>query len=374
MEVKKLPKTFNSVQGLRGLAALAVVIYHGDLSAIEGHLGPTLSFQGGESGVDLFFAISGCVMVASTAKFWGDLTAWRVFLLRRLIRVAPLYWIFTLLKIGSILFFSGFIRHSVLTWPLVIGSFLFIPVWDPGHDGICPILPLGWTLCYEMFFYLLFALSLGLSKRPVHLLLPLLLFLVGVSFFRTPGWSTPTILLDPILLEFVFGMVIALAVQAGRLLPAAPALILAAAMLLVLIASPYLHLFALLASLCGTGNAGDFRPLVYGVPSALLLYAALSLENPARRWLAGLPLLIGDASYSIYLSHSFVIPPLGVAWEKSHWTGSASAYSLIATSLVVSTLVGIGVHWFIENPLLHYLNKTVHQPDPVGIGTRPPMA
>jgi peptidoglycan/LPS O-acetylase OafA/YrhL len=240
---------------------------------------------------------------------------------------------------------------------------------NPGHGGICPILPVGWTLCYEMFFYLLFALSLGLCKRPMIFLIPLLLALVGLSVFRTADWLSATILINPILLEFVFGMVIALAVRAGRLLPAAPALVVFVVMLLVLITSPYLPFYDYFASLSGNSDTSNFRPLVYGVPCALLLYAALSLESPARGWLVGLPLLIGDASYSIYLSHSFVTAPLGFAWEKSHWTGPPAAYSLVAACLVVSILVGIAVHWFIENPLLHYLNKRVHQPDPVGIGT-----
>ena len=369
--MEPLPKTFDSVQALRGLAALGVVAYHGSMIAQESHLGPTFSFKGGETGVDLFFAISGCVMVLSTEKFWGNSTSWRIFLLRRLIRIAPLYWIFTLLKIGSLVFFPGFIRHSVLDWNLIVSSFLFIPAWNPGHHGVVPILPVGWTLSYEMFFYLFFALSLWLVKRPALLLLPLLLLLSGAGLFRSSDWGSAATVLDPILLEFAFGIGIAMAVQARRLLPAGPALVLAlVALLCFKRISPYLHLDAPQGDSFGTGDNNNFRPLLYGIPTSLLLYAAISLERPARRWLVGLPLLIGDASYSIYLSHAFVIPPVEAAWHKLHWMGSASAYSLVALCLIISTFVGIGVHWYIENPLLHFLNKKVHQPDPVGIRAR----
>jgi exopolysaccharide production protein ExoZ len=366
--MEALPKTFSSVQALRGLAALAVVVYHGELGAHENNLGPISDFKGGESGVDLFFAISGFVMVISTARWWGDRTSWSPFLLRRLIRIAPLYWIFTALKILSLVVLPGAARHSILGWRLVIASFLFIPTWNEGHGGVvAPILPVGWTLCFEMFFYVLLALSLAVSKRPVRLVIVLLVSLVALSFLRpgTTAWGAPATLINLILLEFAFGMVIALAARGGHLLSLKPALGLAvvAILFLMIYPCPFNSFIATLAP----DEKDSYRAILRGIPCALFLYAAVSLERPARRWLTGLPGLIGDASYSIYLSHTFVVPLLGILWLKWAWTGSLSAYALVAVCLVASTFTGILVHWFLEIPLLHYLNQKVHQPDPVGI-------
>jgi exopolysaccharide production protein ExoZ len=99
------------------------------------------------------------------------------------------------------------------------------------------------------------------------------------------------------------------------------------------------------------------RFLFYGVPTALFLYASISIEKLARPWLGGILLLLGDASYSIYLSHGFVIPPLAEAWHILHWKGALSVYAFIAACLVISSVFGIGVHLFLEKPMMKFLNR-----------------
>jgi exopolysaccharide production protein ExoZ len=346
------PKTFFGIQALRGLAAVAVVIHHGQQAIQDYSLGSIFDLGGGASGVDIFFAISGFIMVYTTAKFWGKAGAWSNFLTKRLIRIVPLYWIFTLLKVGGIMAGGGIVRYSVLTLPLVVGSFLFIPVYNPGHSQIVPILVVGWTLCYEMFFYLLLTICLAITKKPIQLLILVLCLLVAVSFFRQPSWGAQSTLINLILLEFVFGMVVALVVRAGHLLPAPVAAITALAMLALMIASPYIPFF----SLPGHGDS-DYRAFYWGIPGALILYATVSLEPFARRWFSGLPVLLGDASYSIYLVHAFVLAPVGAIWAHFHWLNSAWAWALVATGVVVSCVSGTIVHWIVEKPLIDFLHK-----------------
>jgi len=162
-------KYLGSIQILRGLAALAVTIAHtnGEVSwwAVNLHYeNPMPGLVTGAAGVDLFFVISGFIMVYTTAESFGTPTASGVFLLRRIIRIVPLYWIATFLFLAYIVR----IGHS---WAMegigdknVLCSFVFIACPRP-NGGYAPALEVGWSLNYEMFFYLCFAVALLLPRR-----------------------------------------------------------------------------------------------------------------------------------------------------------------------------------------------------------------
>lgn len=356
------PTTFYGIQALRGLAAIAVVIHHSQQAIQDYGLASIFDLGGGASGVDIFFAISGFIMVYTTVKFWGKPGAWSNFLVKRLIRIVPLYWIFTLLKIGCIVAGGGIVRYSVLTLPLVLGSFFFIPVFNPGHNQIVPILVVGWTLCYEMFFYFLLTVCLAVTKRPIQLLILILCVLTAVSFFRQPAWGAQSTLINLILLEFVFGMLVALVVRAGHLLPPLMALLIGVAMLVILAVSPYIPFFVL----PGHGDS-DYRAFYWGIPGALILYATVSLEPWMRGRFFALPILLGDASYSIYLVHAFVLAPFGALWARFHWLSASAAWGLVGAGLVASCLVGIIVHWLVEKPVIHFLHSRFVPP----VGAKP---
>src|SRR5262249_11870730 len=118
----------------------------------------------GNAGVDLFFVISGFVMVHASSDLFGRPELRREFMWRRIIRIVPLYWI-----VSGVLLVHALIRYSDLAAAdlpprVLIGSFFFIPTMRPSGD-ILPLLGVGWTLNYEMAFYLLLACSLALPKR-----------------------------------------------------------------------------------------------------------------------------------------------------------------------------------------------------------------
>jgi exopolysaccharide production protein ExoZ len=121
------PDLFLGVQILRGLAALVVVLQHDSGAMAERAFDSSLKFDWGQCGVDIFFAISGFVMVLVTAGSWGRTGVARPFLARRLIRVVPLYWMFTAFKILLLLAMPSLALSTVLTHWHVISSFLFIP-------------------------------------------------------------------------------------------------------------------------------------------------------------------------------------------------------------------------------------------------------
>jgi exopolysaccharide production protein ExoZ len=132
------PDLFLGVQILRGLAALVVVLQHDSVAMAERAFDSSLKFDWGQCGVDIFFAISGFVMVLVTAGSWGRMGVAGPFLVRRLIRVVPLYWMFTAFKILLLLAMPSLALSTVLTQWHVISSFLFIP-----DSALGPIVMVG---------------------------------------------------------------------------------------------------------------------------------------------------------------------------------------------------------------------------------------
>ena len=127
-----------SIQYLRALAALAVLVFHAASKA-------GVDFSIGQAGVDLFFLISGFLMVVIT----GDHTSAKSFIIDRLIRIVPLYWIATLTLV--VLSLIGFAPNLSIQPAYVIQSLLFIPVREPGGENIWPVLVPGWSLVFEIF-------------------------------------------------------------------------------------------------------------------------------------------------------------------------------------------------------------------------------
>jgi exopolysaccharide production protein ExoZ len=226
-------RTYYNIQALRALAALSITILHAGELVFPNFKEASRPFF---SGVDVFFVISGSVMVITTHETWEKPGTWLPFLWRRMVRIVPLYWLLTLLVVSLS-------RSPAGTWH-VVASFLFIPAWNSSHYPL-PVLPMGWTLQYEMFFYSLFSLALGLRIRPVYWLSGILAVgsVVG-PLHEKHDWAIAT-LLNPMLMEFVFGMWVGVAVVSGRFLPARTAFVLIPVSLFAIAAS-----YGLLGSRC----------------------------------------------------------------------------------------------------------------------------
>ncbi len=295
-----------SIQILRAVAALAIVLHHGTHEAHQAaqKSGGSFAWQFVlplEAGVDLFFVISGFVMVFASRSMFGSADSIIPFLRRRLARITPIYWLTTLAVIA--LSFSDFsqIGRAPPSSEEFIATVLFLPYLRP--DGFLqPVYGLGWTLNYEMFFYLLFALALPLPReRAVPAVVALLMILVALGQFIPASMTAPYFWTRPIILEFGFGMIIGHMALSGVRPSRGTAVILGIAVL---------AWFAL-----GMFSPKLFpdRALLYGLPSALLVITALAFEgdgqgNPATRMLTRL----GDASYALYLLHPFVLRGLAI--------------------------------------------------------------
>jgi peptidoglycan/LPS O-acetylase OafA/YrhL len=334
------------IEALRAAAAMAVVAYHA-AEMLGARLGGTapMVLQNGAAGVDVFFVVSGFVMVLSAHRLQGCRDAARRFVAARVRRIVPLYWLCTAGKILAVLAAPGLAatvaRPALGVW-FCVASLLFLPVHDAAGQ-FRPVLPVGWTLSFEMMFYGLFALALAARRAPALWVPPVLAMLVAV-LPRVGGAAAE--LGNPIVLEFAFGIGLAVLWMRGWRLPDAigwPALGVAAALLVVM---PKLALGS--------------RLLSWGIPAAVLLAAVVSLEGRLGPVLPRLVLGLGAASYAIYLTHGFVLAALGMALRHAP-PGARGAAVVLPAALAASAAVGWTVHVFIESKVMR---PTPGVPDP----------
>lgn len=312
-----------------------MVVIHHARKPTPGLWNPLANYPCFSWGVDIFFVISGLIMyVAARNENPID------FLKRRLIRVIPLYWAATLtlfiikLAIGVISIDLRLITH-------LLKSMLFIPHHNLSYPNeIWPYLIPGWTLNYEMFFYFVFFIAL-LSKRllPSISCVILLLTTIGYGFsFNNPILLTFT---RPILLEFLVGAWIASVYLKGGL----------RSYMKWLLPVGFTGLFAL-------PIAEGSIPLIWGqiICSAMIVAGAASLKSKGHPSVIGK--LLGDASYSIYLTHTVISLSIAkMLWSHIPTEGWIQFSSWIAISLCVSAGIGVVVYQFIERPLMKWLRE-----------------
>ncbi len=294
-----------------------------------------------DAGIDVFFVISGFVIVLASEPLFAAPGAAARFMARRVIRVAPLYWIATAAFLAAALLQGGV--HAPLGGPAyALASCLFIP-W-PRPDGVMhPLYEVGWTLNHEMFFYAVFAAFIFLPRRPAVLCVAATL---AAGALWSPAQRQLGFWTDPITLEFVFGMAVALALREGAApSPAARALLaaLSAALLLAL----------------GLGAPDLARWLRFGAPAGLLVAAAAlgepRLPPPVRTGM----LILGDASYALYLVHPFVMRALQIVWLRLHADGPLGLWSYVAAAVAGSVVASLAVHAWVEAPVARALKRVV---------------
>lgn len=346
VKAKELRQDIWSIQYLRAIAAIAVVLFH-ELQGIH----PI--FRLGEHGVDLFFVISGFIMVALTD---GRKISPARFLLDRLARIAPPYWIATILVFLLVLmhvdFYSG---SSDLT--LLIKSLVFVPS-DNGHGRVWPTLFLGWTLNFEMFFYVAFACALLIEPR-VRLLCLTVVFilLIALGTLFAHGNAISTTYTSPLLAEFIsgawLGRIYGLRLNNQRFWPALS------------------YCFSILSLLAAMSLM--FPSLIFGCGAVFLVSAGLALERLER--LPKIPLLkfLGDASFAIYLFQQFAFLAVDVSrpWlDRSigalvHGHAPSRLLSIIA-ALALGPLVFVTVERPLTRAVRQLLTRVTHVPVRIG--------
>lgn len=333
MTVEPVRDDIAPIQMLRGIAATMVVFVHIALQVRR--LGfASIDAEWMLSGVDIFFVISGFIMWVSLARH-PQRTA-REFMLHRIVRVVPLYWLLTALMVVVMLIAPQLLQSGRFDLAHIIKSFLFIPAPHPLTGAYWPVLVPGWTLNFEMFFYLLFSIAIVLSKgiERTRLAIIAVLIVAAVAVAQFADFLPDAIRHygEPILLEFLFGIGVGWAYV--RRWP------IRSALAWVLVTVGFALLFVLHAS-------EKFpRILIAGLPAMLVVAGAAFVDRlsipPLKR--------LGDASYSLYLSHVFTLSALTQAWKSHHLARFGEALFLVVAP-VTAILVALIFYRFVEQPL-----------------------
>lgn len=335
-----------SIQYVRAIAATSVVWWHTVQQTVLDNCAISKVGHFGDFGVDLFFVVSGFVMVFVTNK---RETSPLDFLAMRVIRIAPIYWIYTLAAAATLWLLPALFTSNELSWRHLLLSLAFIPhALAKYPDQASPMVKIGWTLNEEMFFYVLFALAMFVSyRRRVALIGTALAVLVAVGVLGLGGGSAAgKFYTNDILLEFMFGMGIAL-------LPPDFAKDFRTWHIVTLIC------LAVGVLILDSYHENWLRGLVRGVPAAVVVWGLLSLEQRKPLWRNGLLLELGNASYSIYL---FQLYPISVFRSLAHHAGVASCRAVPVTGFVIACMTsalagGVLSYRLIERPMLKFLHQ-----------------
>jgi exopolysaccharide production protein ExoZ len=346
-------KALMQVQVLRAIAAASVAMRHVQHDAATLGLQTGLPFQAWNpipwsAGVDVFFVISGLIMVHASQSLFAKPGGARLFLTRRIARIVPLYWVATTLYVGIALLAPALLNQTYINSRFVLASYAFIPLARP--DGVVqPVYELGWTLNYEMLFYVLFAAAIVLPLRwSAAALLATLTLLVVVGCFAAPLPGPFAFWTDPILLEFGFGIIIGLACIRGLRFRGLTRTCLAGAGLAAL----------LLAAAFPDTTSLIPRPLVYGLPAGLIVAAAaLAASGRPESRLAAWGAAAGNASYALYLFHPFVIRATRVVFGRTGLAEHLGPWAFIAIALAASFGVALITYRCFEKPLTRRVRR-----------------
>lgn len=366
------PRPLLSVQALRAVAALMVLAYHLVTTSAYGWLAPDAAGYEisrwieatGFAGVDLFFVISGVVMVYSSYDQLGDRREVVPFVKRRAARIYPLYWVCTATVLAIAWFAPSMATRAKFDWPVVAKSLLLWP------QSEYPIVAVGWTLTYEMFFYLVFAALIALPRR----LLPLTLCawaagtLAAFAICDQPEYRESAdghlrlpLYASPLTLEFIAGCFIGWHARREPMRCGAAALLAGVAVLLL---GGYLSRHDPQEL-----GYGLWRVATFGAASALTAYGAIALEHTGR---LSVPLVLrrcGDASYSLYLTHMYVLWGVAALWPRVAGTGARdSRWAMTLLALAACEMVAAASFYFVERPLHRQFLQVLRTPRHSGPG------
>ncbi|MBR0737667.1 acyltransferase [Bradyrhizobium liaoningense] len=332
------------IQYARAIAATLVLAGHA-MDILPGSRIPT-EYNFGGIGVDIFFVISGFIMwVTTEARQMTPVDFW----LRRVRRIVPLYWLFTSVIVVIGMIAPGLLGATKVTTTSAIQSYLFIPHYYSNStyaDLIAPLLGPGWTLNYEMFFYLVFGICLlpSLFRNRLQIIAVVLTTLVIMGACvnsSAPIWIVYT---NQLLMEFLFGLYLGRSRATLEQLPF------------------YTGFLLVCGSLCLAAVLFirfDFpRLLTFGLPAVGFVAGMICLERAWQNKPSSVLLFFGDASYSLYLCHLFVISAVLILARRA----SISWYFSAPLAIALAFAIGALVFTMCERPLIRLLAVRERQP------------
>lgn len=306
-------------------------------------------FDSLHGGVDLFIIISGFVAWLSTS---GRQVSPVSFFFQRFWRVAPLYWATLSIIVAVLLVAPQLVQSGHFDFWFVLASYAFIPAVNPATGLMQPVLIPGWTVNYIIFFWVLFSISLFVpARRRLSVISLLICGCVMLQFLQPEPNTILAFYSSSIMLEFLLGIWICAWYQQSSAHPNVilSFLMLAAGLVLVVI---------------GNKIWTDIpRVITLGLPACLILIAGLRLERahdmPDSRFFR----LLGDASFSLYLSHPIILSAFGQFWRKLDLGDGASMVWFCLIAVAGCIVFALVLYWTIEIPLQNRLRsgRTLHR-------------
>ena len=347
----------NSVQYLRGIAAVLVVYSHNQYAFATSYQPSFLFLQHfGAIGVDIFFVISGFIISYMSSNIFG-INASLDFIKKRFIRINPSYYLVSMLA----LFFRYLSKPNTI-FPLdeVVKTITIIPIFETGIIFKNPILATGWTLAFEWLFYLFYSILIAISIKNKNLILVILLVLLILIFQNVNLTNIQLIFIsNPIILEFCLGVLIAEYYKKFDLGVRMALLSFGFGILsyTILIFMGYINTSDANDTLSSKNSFERF--LLWGLPSSMIVLGVIFLEKyKVFVFDNKVMLLIGNASYSIYLIHLLCFSFFKVITQryiKLNTTTYGDIYAIL--TLVCAILCGIGYYIFIEKRMLQFLKN-----------------
>ena len=342
-----------SIQALRGIAVLGVVAFH-SLSIEQKYSGGDFLLPDflslGQSGVDLFFVISGFVMVTVTKGRFARSGEMMRFLWGRITRIYPTYWFYFFLTAAIFLIKPNWVNSSQGHQTQLISSFFLLP------SNNLPIVMVAWSLIHELWFYLVFTVLLKFHER---LLLPSLLLwgaiitIVNLFVTVTDFSAGARIAFHPYSLEFIIGALVAIFISGEhvRRLSARNA-----ALIIIFVLSvgfPIVYAFDVLK------QEGVLRVSIIGTLYGILVLSVIALEKLNKFTVPKSLQFIGDISYTVYLSHILVLSAIGRLWLMTSSVPNSLLDNMVASLIMLAAVVSYG--WvgyrLIEQPILQVSHR-----------------
>lgn len=367
-DIITLPKRLESIQALRGIAALLVLLFH--MAAFQGQMAEANPadvrlvsgiWDNGWAGVDLFFVISGFIMVYVTRNSGRSLRDVGQFIISRVTRIYPLWWV-----CAGIMALYFWLTYGMPAAPdrvagpreaisYAVKSFMLIP------QQAEPILGLGWTLIHEMFFYIVFACLLFLPRKSLPLLLVIwaVLTIIAAQFIRPAafGRSFVELAASPLSLEFIAGGLAGYLISVRRVFQ--PKLFFISGVVLACLG-------LLLFPEDGKNSYTVLRVAIFTLPFICLTYGWVGCELKGSwkipSWLSRL----GDWSYSLYLTHYIVLVTLRRIYRmmlpEEFWVGAPGIWDNLIFAILALSLSVITASVFyscIERPSLKFFKRNM---------------
>lgn len=294
------------IQLLRAFAVFLVALAH---SSSQINAPQLFRPELGHFGVDIFFIISGFIMVLTTEKKKQGAIS---FFLDRLTRIVPVYWFYSFVLLAVSIIAPSALRGTEFSLGHLILSLGFIPHVNPATESFSPFLRLGWTLNMEMMFYCVFSLAMftHFQKRVTIASTTLAVLVIlgyGSTAINVDLWGPIEFWSSDLVLEFIMGMGLGILYVRKRI----PQIKMSVA------AGIFIFGLCLAYYFSDAAIESQFRGIFWGIPAAMIVLSVLitTRQEPVTlisRTFAG----VGNASFTIYLSHIFFFSILRLIWQS----------------------------------------------------------